>query len=129
MLTKRTLLTTIPAVLAGAALVATGPALAHNPQPRHGGRIVIAGNFHVELVIKGATVSAYLLGHDDKPRDAAGHQGLAILVVDGKSQRVPLAAAEGNRLDGTAPAPLPDGVKGVVQITTPTGATAQAKFN
>lgn len=128
MLNKRTLLI-IPVVLAGAALAAPAPALAHNPHAAHGGRIVMAGDMHVELVIAGTTVSAYLLGHDDKPRDAAGHQGVAILVVDGKSQRVPLAAAEGNRLVGTAPTPVPETAKAVVQITGPSGSTAQARFN
>ena len=119
-------------ILAGAAVAAgfaAAPAQAHNPQAKHGGRIVLAGSYHVELVIEGATVAVYLLGHDDKPRDAAGHQGVAILVVDGKSQRVPLAVVADNRLEGKATASLPADVKGVVQITAPTGATAQAKFN
>ncbi|WP_244670597.1 hypothetical protein [Rhodoplanes elegans] len=133
MITRRTLLTNAAfvtaALMAGTTLLAPGPVLAHNPKPSHGGRIVIAGQYHVELVIAGATVSAYLLGHDDKPRDAAGHQGFALLVVDGKSQRVPLVPAGPNRLEGTAPAPLPPTAKAVVQITSPGGASAQAKFD
>ncbi|MFL9824262.1 hypothetical protein [Rhodoplanes sp. SY1] len=133
MVNRRTLLTNAAlmtaALMAGTTLLAPAPVLAHNPKPSHGGRIVIAGNFHVELVIDGTSLSAYLLGHDDKPRDAAGYQGVALLVVDGKSQRVPLAPAGGNRLDGKAPAALPATVKAVVQITGPSGATAQAKFD
>ena len=36
-----------------AILLPAQPASAHDPKPRHGGAIVIAGNYHVELVVKG----------------------------------------------------------------------------
>jgi hypothetical protein len=35
-----------------AALLAALPAFAHNPKSSHGGRIVLAGPYHVELVAK-----------------------------------------------------------------------------
>ncbi|MBL8588346.1 MAG: hypothetical protein JNK46_07440 [Methylobacteriaceae bacterium] len=44
------------------------------------------------------------------------------------AQRFPLQPADANRLVGTAPVAVPAGVKGAVQITTPDGATAQARF-
>ncbi|MDT3685943.1 MAG: hypothetical protein RO009_12990 [Pseudorhodoplanes sp.] len=117
------------AVLAFAATIVPLAAEAHDPKARHGGRIVQAGNYHVELVTKGTTVEAFLVGHDDKPVRVDGYKGVAILVVDGKSHRVPLSPAEDNRLKGDAAAKVPENPKGVVQITNPAGATANAKFN
>lgn len=116
-----------------AALIAvalmTAPAAAHDPKPQHGGRIVVAGNYHVELVAKDRQIHVYLLDHSDKPVTAKGRKGVAILVVDGKSTRIPLEAGDGSRLSGEAAGALPPAPKGVVQITEPSGGTVQARFN
>ena len=53
------------------------PASAHDPKPRHGGAIVMASTYHVELVVKDGQVDVYLLGHDDKPVSVAGRKGVA----------------------------------------------------
>jgi hypothetical protein len=115
-------------VIVLSAILAPLAAEAHDPKARHGGQIAHAGNYHVELVTKGATVEAFLIGHDDKPIQPNGYKGVAILVVDGKSQRVPLAPAD-NRLKGDAAADLPKNPRSVVQITGPSGVTVNAKFN
>jgi nitrogen fixation protein FixH len=115
--------------LALSATIASFAAEAHDPKAKHGGRIVAAGNYHVELVTKGTSVEAFIVDHDDKPVRADGYKGMAILVVDGKSQRVPLAPAGDNRLKGDAPSNLPANPKGVIQITNSAGATSNAKFN
>lgn len=111
------------------AMIIPFTAEAHDPKGRHGGRIVHAGSYHVELVTKGTTVEAFLLGHDDKPIRVDGYKGVAILVVDGRSQRVPLVPVDNDRLKGDAAAGLPENPKGVVQITNPTGTIANARFN
>ena len=111
-----------------AALLMAAPAMAHDPNARHGGRIVHAGNYHVEMTSSGKTIDVFLLGHDDKPITAEGYKGVAILAIAGKSQRVTLAAADVNRLTGTSETDLPEEPKGVVQITAPTGAVTQARF-
>jgi hypothetical protein len=105
------------------------PASAHDPKPRHGGAIVLSGNYHVEMVVKGGQVDVYLSGHDDKPVAATGRKGVAILMAGGKSVRVPLEAAGSERLTGQSAEALPAKAKGVVQITEPTGGTIQARFN
>ncbi len=106
------------------------PALAHEAaKGRNGGLRVDAGKYHAELVVDGSTsVAVYLSDVDDKPIAATGFAANAILVVDGKSQRFPLAPADGSKLVGTAPVPVKAGVKGAVQLTAPDGTTAQAKF-
>ena len=116
-------------LLAAALLAVVAPALAHAPKPKHGGRVVLAGNFHVEMVVKDAAIDVHLLDHDDKPVAVTGYKGLAILAVDGKSQRIVLEPAGDKLLSGKAEAALPAYPKGVVQITPPGGKVVSAKFD
>jgi hypothetical protein len=95
----------------------------------HGGRVTDAGEYHVEMVTKADAVDVYLADHDNKGVSATGHKAVAILVVDGKSQRITLAPAGASRLSGKAAGELPASPKGVVQITLPNGKTVQARFN
>lgn len=110
-------------------LLAT-PLLAHEPGAgANGGVRVDAGPYHAELVADGTVaVSVFLSDGSDQPIPAEGFKANAILVVDGKAQRFTLLPAGASRLAGTAPAPVPQGVKGVVQVTAPDGSTAQARF-
>ena len=105
-------------------------ALAHEAaKGRNGGLRVDAGNYHTELLVDGTNnVAVFLSDADDKPIPAKDFKANAILIIDGKSQRFPLTPAEGSKLVGTAPSPVKPGVKGAIQLTTPDGATAQAKF-
>jgi hypothetical protein len=109
-------------------LVVAAPAAAHDAEKGpHGGQVVEAGSYHVELVAKDNTVDVFLTGADDKPVSAAGFKGTAILVVGGKAQRIVLEAA-GAKLTGKAGVPLPAQPKGAVQLTAPDGKSASAKF-
>jgi hypothetical protein len=110
-----------------AALTMAAPAAAHDAKSLHGGHIVQAGNFHVEMVAKADTIDVYLIDHNNKQIAVAGYKGLAILSVDGRSQRIPLEAADG-KLTGKVTGNLPAQPKGVVQITPPGGTTVSAKF-
>jgi hypothetical protein len=110
-------------------LLAASPIWAHNPKSAHGGRIVGAGPFHAELVVKDKAVEIFLRGHDDKPIHPKGFKGVAILNVGGKAERITLAPSEGEALTGTATAALPENPKGAVQLTAPDGTTATAKFD
>ncbi len=107
------------------------PVLAHEPRSGpNGGRLVDAGDkMHVELVANGAPeISVYLFDANDQPVPAAGFSGQAILLIDGVTLRIPLEPVEASRMAGNAAAPVPQGVKGAVQLKGPDGATAQAKF-
>lgn len=109
----------------------TGPVFAHDPRPGpNGGIKVDAGaRHHAELVANGTTqVVVFLYDANDQPVAAQGYRANAILVVGGATQRFALQPGEANRLVGTAPAPVPSGVKGAVQIIGPDGATSQARF-
>jgi hypothetical protein len=105
-------------------------ALAHSPKiGANGGRQADAGHFHVEVVPHGTMLQVFLRDHGDKAVLSAGFKGTAILVIEGKPQRVSLAPAGENKLTGTSAVSIPSEPKGAVQITTPTGSTFQAKFD
>lgn len=115
--------------LAAACLLAM-PAVAHEvAKGPNGGRIADAGAHHVELVTKEKTVEVHLTDAGDKPVGAAGSKGLALLIVDGKSQRIALSPAGEYHFAGTATVVLPKLPKGAVQLTTPDRKTAIARFN
>ncbi|MBL8702066.1 MAG: hypothetical protein JNK67_27025 [Alphaproteobacteria bacterium] len=117
-------------ILAAALVLAPLAAFAHSASVGvNGGSQVDAGHFHVEMVARATTMTFYIRDHADKPVATDGFKGTAIFILDGKSQRIPLVPAGENRLSGTAPAALPDKPRGAVQITTPSGATVQGRFN
>ena len=111
-----------------AAMVIAGPSVAHEAKGKRGGHVVDAGDFHVELVAKGSAVEVYVAHHDDKPVALGGYKGLAILLIDGKSQRIVLEATDSSKLTGKATGNLPAQPKGVVQITPPGGKALSARF-
>ena len=110
-------------------LSAARVAIASEPKSQFGGRVTDAGQYHVELVTRADTVEVYLADHDNKAVPSAGHKGLAVLNIDGKSQRIVLSPAGEMRLTGKAAGPVQGAPKGVVQITPPNGKTVQARFN
>lgn len=105
------------------------PARAHDAKGPNGGQLTDAGKYHVELIGKGTRLEVFVSDANDKPLPATGFKGLAILVIDGKPQRIPLQPEGADRLSGTAPVPLASPAKGVLQLTAPDGTVAQAKFN
>ena len=119
---------TLKPFLFAAALIVAQPALAHEAKGPNGGKVVDAGEYHVELVAKDANVAVFVTDGSDKPVPATGFKGTAILVVDGKPQRITLEP-QGPSLTGKAAVALPAEPKGAVQLTTPAGSTVQGKFN
>ena len=111
-------------------LVFSSPLSAHEAgKGKNGGFRVDAGTYHTELLVDGSpNVIVFLSDADDKPIPSTGFKATAILIIDGKSQRIELKPAEASKLVGTAAAPVKPGVKGVVQLTAPDGTTAQGKF-
>jgi hypothetical protein len=90
-----------------AALMIAGLAQAHEAIGPNGGRLVDAGNLHVELVPKGKSVDVFVTDANDKPLRVEGYKGTAVLVVDGKPQRIQLAPGGENRLTGAATIDVP----------------------
>jgi hypothetical protein len=105
-------------------------ALAHEPRKGpNGGDLIDAGSYHVEVVGKGATLDVFVSDNLDRPVSATGFKALAIIVIDGKTQRVPLEpTSDGRMLSGMAPAPIKI-IKGAVQLTDSAGKTATGRVN
>ena len=113
----------------GVALLAALPAYAHEAKSLHGGRLVDAGPYHVELVTKDTAIEIFLSGENNKPVDPKGFNGVAIFKLGGNAERIPLTPSEKNNLSGTAATALPANPKGAVQLTAPDGKTATARFD
>jgi hypothetical protein len=118
-------------LLAVSALILARPAFGHEvTNGPHGGRVAEAGDYHVELVANQNLVEVYLTDGSDKPIAPAGFKGIAILVIGGgKSTRVTLEPTGDTKLSGKAAGVIPSDPPGVVQITTPDGKTAQARYH
>jgi hypothetical protein len=110
-------------------LLATS-AFAHEPRKGpNGGELVDAGVYHIEVAAKGTTVDVFVSDNIDRPVSTAGFKALAIIVIEGKTQRVALQpTSDSKKLSGTAPAPVV-GIKGAVQLTAPDGTTATGRVN
>lgn len=106
------------------------PAFAHEPRKGpNGGALVDAGTYHIEVIGSGTTLDVIVSDAADKPVPATGFKALAIIVIDGKTQRIPLEpTADGKKLTGTAPAVLAS-LKGAVQLTDRDGKTATGRVN
>ena len=113
----------------GAALLITLPGYAHEAKSLHGGRLVDAGPYHVELVTKDTAIEVFIVGENNKPVDPKGFKAVAIFKLGGKAERITLAPSENNNLSGTAATALPANPKGAVQLTAPDGKTATARFD
>ena len=105
------------------------PAVAHDQKGPNGGRVADAGRYHVELVAKDSVLDLFVADTADKPVPPEGFKGVAILIVAGKSQRIPLEPAGNRSLRGMTGDKLPANPKGMIQLTLPDGKTAQARFN
>jgi hypothetical protein len=114
----------------GAMLAAPAAVQAHEPRKGpNGGDLVDAGSYHVEIVGNGAMLEVYVSDAIDKPLIASDFKALAIMVIDGKTQRIPLEpVADGSKLSGTSPVPITR-VRGAIQLTDRAGKTATGRVN
>ena len=110
-------------------LFLTASASAHGPKlGPHAGPVVHAGDYHVEMVVKGTALTVYLLDDNEKAIETKGYKANAIFAIDGKPVRIELTPDGRDKLVGLSTVPLPVAPRGAVQIVTPSGKTAQAKF-
>ena len=111
------------------ALFLSTAAIAHESDiAPHGGKRVDAGIYRVELVGSGTTVNVHIIGDDGSDIDTSTMSGVAILLIDNKPVRTPLAHSAPGLLSGNAGVAVPEKVKGAVQLTGADGKTVQAKF-
>lgn len=110
-------------------LILAAPAAAHEPDiGPNGGMRVDAGPYRVELVPAGTVVNVHITMDDGSEVDTSTMTGTAILLIDGKPVRAPLAPATPGILSADTGVEVPADVKGAVQLGGPDGKTVQAKF-
>jgi len=118
------------ALLATAVLVTPLAALAHGapPAPAHGGTVAEGSGEHwVEMSVAGDQLTAWVSDEDNKPIPAVQLGGKATILIDGKTQIVPLSPAAENSLTGNLAA-QPTGRMTAVLALTAQGKPVQAKF-
>ena len=115
-------------MLLTAALMAAAPSLAHDAKGPHGGRVVDAGNYHIELIVGDGDVALFVTDGSEKPVPSTGFKAVAILNADGKAQRIALEPRDATKLSGKAETALPPDIKGVVQLTAPDGKVRVGQF-
>ena len=117
-------------LVATALLLASPAAFAHGtpPAPAHGGTIAEGSGEHwVELSVSGDQLTAWVSDENDKPIPAAQLGGKATVLIDGKSQSVPLSPAEGNSVSGKLASPAAGRLTAVLALTAQ-GKPVQVKF-
>lgn len=113
------------------ALLLLAPALAQAHEPRigpRGGALVDAGAHHVEVVVTPTSLDVFVSDAQDRPLPATGFKATAIIVANGKPQRIPLEAKQPDRLSGPSSLVPGQPLRGVIQLTGPDGKTAAAKL-
>jgi hypothetical protein len=108
-------------------LLLAAPGLAHEAKGPHGGIQADAGDKHVELVVSGPQLTVYVTDAKHGSLALAEATGRAVVQDSGRTATVPLAPAEGNRLVGTAEAPIGKGARVVTSLTI-AGQPVQARF-
>lgn len=117
----------LPLMLALA--LSPGAALAHGEAPHaaHGGLMQEAQELWLELVVKDADVSVYVLDEARKPVPASQISGTATVLVGGKSYKVELSPAGTNSVQGKLPVAATSQIVAVVSLKVG-GKAASARF-
>lgn len=106
------------------ALLLSIPAHAAGP---NGGRVTMADDHPVELVVSDTVLTFFVSHEDGKPIDTAGATARAYIQAGGKTETLPLKGAAPNRLVGDLKAPIPQGAK-IVLSAKVHGHGLQARF-
>ncbi len=123
-MTMRTTLLTTALLLAPLAASAHGAP----PAPAHGGIVAEGSGEHwVELSVAGDQITAWVANEDNKPIPAAELGGKATILIDGKTQTVPLSPAADNSVTGKLVGPATGRLTAVLALTAQ-GKPVQVKF-
>ncbi len=102
---------------------ADGPAIGP-----HGGQVKDAGKYHLELVVKDATLTVYLTGSKDTKVATQGASGSATVLAGKGTSNVKLDPGGENVLAGNGSFRPEPGMKVVVSVTLPGQPPMQARF-
>ena len=118
------------ALVAITLLLAPTVAFAHGapPAPAHAGVVAEGSGEHwVEMSVVGDQLIAWVSDEDNKPIPASQLGGKATVLIDGKTQTVPLSPAADNSVTGKLAAPATGRLTAVLALTAQ-GKPIQVKF-
>lgn len=95
----------------------------------NGGQIGESGDHHIELVVKGQTLTVHLLDHKSKPTNEAGVSGSAKVTAGGASETVALQSKPNGVFTGTGKFPATGALKVEVTLTPPNEPALSASFD
>jgi len=116
------------AVVALAPVIATTSYADERGTGPNGGQVKDAGKFHVELVVKGNALTAYVTGAKDVKVSTKGASGSATVLSGKDTTSVRLEPAGENGLAGTGTFESAAGMKVVVSLTLAGQNPVQARF-
>jgi hypothetical protein len=90
---------------------------------------VVVGEYHIEIVAKDTAVEVHITDSLDRPLKASGFKALAIMVIDGKTHRIPMEpTADELKFTALVPAVITR-MRGAVQLTDNTSKTTTGRVN
>lgn len=114
-------------VAVSAAFAASGNALAHGDEAKHGGIVQTAKDISFELVNKDGTAIIYVEDHGEKVPTAGASGKLLILKGGARSEAVLQPAGE-NTLKAPSGTALASGAKAIASINLPGQETVNVRF-
>ena len=95
----------------------------------NGGQIRESGEHHIELVVKGQTLTVHLLDHKSKPTNEPGTVGSAKVSAGSTSESVALEAKANGVFTGTGKFPATGALKVELTLTPPKEPVLSATFD
>lgn len=116
-------------LVAGSAAVSAVHADALSEKGPNGGLLREAGEHHIELLVKGQSLTVHLLDHKNKATAEAGVTGKATVAAGAFSETITLAAQANGVFTGTGKFPESGALKVSVVLTAPNEAPLRAEFD
>lgn len=95
----------------------------------NGGLLRESGEHHIELLVKGQTLTVHLLDHKNKATSEAGVTGKATVTAAGAAENITLAAQANGVFVGTGKFPATGALKVDVVLTPPNEPALSASFD
>jgi hypothetical protein len=98
--------------------------------PHHGGQAVRVGKYEIELTVKGADMTLYILDEKDDPVDSAGWSASAVVLARGNQQKtVELKPAGEHKLAGKVDFPVDGRFRATITLKNGPREVGKGRYN
>lgn len=115
-----------------AGLLALGPAIGpgHAQHAHQGGQAQKIGPYEVEIVVKGADVTAFILDEKDNKVSSSDFSATAVVLAKGNEQKtLELKPAGDNKLSGKVDFPIDGKFRTTLTLKSPKGEVGKGRYN